>query len=115
MTLCCNVNAGMLREPITVQSRTRVSDGAGGWTDTWGIVQGAPRRASVKFLGGSERWASHRTEGVARMKFTMRYKSTVTEKDRIVMRGRAYNIRAIDNLEMANQWMEVYTDQGYAI
>jgi len=114
MVKCCDINAGMLREPISIQRPTKVSDGAGGYTETWAAPSGSPTRAGVKASGGSERWASERTEAVATWKFTMRYWSGLLESDRIVMRSIAYNITHIDNVEFADRWMVVTATRGVA-
>lgn len=114
MVKCCDITAQMLREPITVQRATRVSDGAGGFSETWAAVSGAPTWAMAKATGGGERWASERIEATAGMSFTMRYWSGLTEADRIVMRGVAYNVRHIDNVEMQDRWMVVKAERGVA-
>ena len=112
MTKCCDINAGMLRTAITVQRTTRTSDGAGGYTDARSAISGAPRRASVKFKSGNERQLAERIDAVAGYKVTMRYFSGLQERDRIVIKGRTHNIRAIDNVEMRDKWLVVHTELG---
>lgn len=112
MVKCCDINAGMLRTSITVERDGRTSDGAGGYTDAWATLSGAPRRANVKFKSGNERQLAARTDAVAGYKVTMRYFSGLQERDRIVIKGRAHNIRAIDNVEMRDKWLIVHTELG---
>ena len=70
---CCDMHAGKLKEPVTFQRRTLVSDGAGGQTETWSTLAGAPTRAFVTPTSGSERFASDRTEGLTRLRLVVRY------------------------------------------
>lgn len=53
---CCDINSGMLREPVTFQRQTRTTDGAGGQTQTWATISGSPSRAYVTSASGSERY-----------------------------------------------------------
>ena len=56
--ICSKYNSGMLKEPIAIQRAAKVSDGAGGFSETWAALAGAPTRGAVKALSGSERYAS---------------------------------------------------------
>ena len=114
MSLCCDYSAGMLKEPITIQRMTRTSDGAGGQTQTWATVSGAPTRAAVMPLSGSERYQFDRLEATASLKVTVRYTSGILESDRIVIRSRNHNIRFIKNVEFADKWLEIIVDAGVA-
>lgn len=111
---CCDVNTGMLREPVTFQRMTRTSDGAGGQTQTWATVSGAPTRAYVRTASGSERYAHDRVEAIVRLKLVTRYNASLTEADRVLIRGRAHNIKLLNNLEFRNQWLEISVDGGVA-
>jgi len=111
---CCDVNSGMLREPVTFQRMTRTTDGAGGQTQTWATIAGAPTRAYVKAASGSERFAHDRVEAIVKLKLTTRYTSTLRESDRVLIRGKAHNIRFLNNLEFRNQWLEIGVDGGVA-
>jgi len=115
MSKCCKMNSGMLKEPVQFERKTRTSDGAGGFTETWAAISGAPTRCSVKAMSGSERWASQRVEATSTHKITIRYTSDLTEVDRAVIRGRIYNIRFIDNLDFADKWLEVRVNLGVAV
>tara|TARA_R110000772_G_scaffold15211_6_gene44179 strand:- start:24 stop:368 length:345 start_codon:yes stop_codon:yes gene_type:complete len=111
---CCDINSGMLREPVTFQRQTRASDGAGGQTQTWATISGAPSRAYVRAASGSERFASDRVEATVRLKLVTRYNSGLLESDRVVIRNKAHNIRFINNVEFRNQWLEILVDGGVA-
>lgn len=114
MVKCCDMNAGMLSEPVTFQRRTLTSDGAGGQTETWATVTGAPSRAHVRPVSGSERYASNRTEAIVRLRLVTRYSTALREGDRVQIRGKVHNIRFLDNVEFANKWLQIDVDGGVA-
>jgi SPP1 family predicted phage head-tail adaptor len=109
------MNAGMLREPITFQRATKVSDGAGGYTEAWAAISGAPTQAHVKALSGGERYASERIEAGTKWRITVRYFSGLLESDRVVIRTRSHNIRFINNLELQDRWLVIDLDGGAAV
>jgi len=114
MKKCCDITAGMLRTPVTFQRKTRTSDGAGGFTEAWAAITGAPTRAQVKAKSGSERWLSERTEASAQFTVTVRYFAGLLESDRIVSAGKAHNVRFINNVEQRNRWLVIDVTAGVA-
>jgi head-tail adaptor len=112
---CCDYNAGMLKEPVDIQRATRTPDAAGGWTVVWATISGSPDRCAPTALSGSERFASERTEAVSKWRVVVRYFPGLLESDRIEMRGRAYNVRFINNIELADRWLVIELDGGRAI
>lgn len=116
MAACCDdYKATMLREAITFQERTRTSDGAGGYTETWAAVSGAPTRAYVRQLSSGEQWASQRTEGRSTHMIVVRYSAAINETMRAVIRGREYNLEPPNNVEMSDRWLEIKARLGVAI
>lgn len=111
---CCDITAGKMRTPITVQRKTRTANGTGGFTESWATLSGASTRAYVVALSGAERLASDRVEASARFRVTCRYFSGLKESDRIQIAGRAHNIRFINNVEMRNKWYAIDVDGGAA-
>lgn len=111
---CCDFNAGKLKEPVLFERRTLTSDGAGGQTETWAAVSGAPTRAAVMPVSGSERYASDRVEAIVRLRLVTRYSALLRESDRVTIRGRVHNIRYIDNIEFADKWLQIDVDGGVA-
>jgi SPP1 family predicted phage head-tail adaptor len=108
------MSAGLLREPVTFQRQTRVSDGAGGQTQTWAAITGAPSRAFVRATTGNEQYSHDRIEATIRLKLVTRYNAGLRESDRVLIRNKAHNIRFINNLEFRNQWLEILVDGGVA-
>jgi head-tail adaptor len=111
---CCQYTAGMLREPVTFQRKSRVRNGTGGFDETLATIPGAPTRASVKALSGGERWASDRVEATTRWRLVTRYFDGLTEEDIALVRGRKHNIRFINNVELRDRWLEIEVDGGVA-
>ena len=114
MIKCCDMHSGKLKESVTFQRRTLVSDGAGGQTESWATVSGAPTRAHVMPTGGSERFVHDRTEATVRLRLVVRYTSALRESDRVQIRSKVHNIRFIDNVEFANKWLQIDVDGGVA-
>jgi SPP1 family predicted phage head-tail adaptor len=114
MAKCCDYNAGMLKEPVTFQRRTLTSDGAGGQTEAWAALSGAPTRAHVRPVSGSERYASDRTEAIVRLRLVTRYTNAIREGDRVTIRNKVHNIRFLDNVEFKDKWLQIDVDGGVA-
>jgi SPP1 family predicted phage head-tail adaptor len=108
------MHSGKLKEPVTFQRRTLTSDGAGGQTESWATVTGAPTRAHVMPTGGSERFAHDRTEATVRLRLVIRYTTALRESDRVTIRNKVHNIRFLDNIEFANKWLQIDVDGGVA-
>lgn len=115
MSKCCKYTAGMLREPVSFERKTRIDDGAGGFTETWAAISGAPTRAFVKPMSGREIWASQRVEATASHMIVVRYFADLTEVDRVVIRNREYNIRFINNVDFDDKWLEISAEGGVAV
>lgn len=111
---CCDVHAGLIREPVTFQRASRSSDGAGGSTQSWGSVSGTPTRAFVKPTGGTELYQHDRVEAIPRLKVVVRYFSGLLESDRVLIRSKAHDIIRIDNVEFKNKWLEITVNGGSA-
>lgn len=111
---CCESSSGMLRTVCQFQRKARTPDGAGGFTEAWANLAGAATRCQFKALSGGERWMAQRVEATTRNRIVCRYFSGLLEADRVVIGGRAYNIRFINNVELRNRWYEIDLDGGVA-
>lgn len=109
---CCDLHAGSLREPITIQRKVSVSDGMGGQAISW--IDLATVRAHVKPLSGREALQAMQLQASITHRIYMRYRADLLPSDRLVMRGQPLQIRTILNMEMRNQWLEVSSDSGVA-
>lgn len=114
MTDCCKYNAGMLRTVVQFQRKACVSDGAGGFTETWANLAGAATRGQFTPLSGREAFTDSRINADTRNKLLTRYFPDVTEADRVSIGGRIYNIRYIQDIEYRQRWYSFDLDGGVA-
>lgn len=112
---CCDMSSGMLREPVSFQRRSLTSDGAGGQSEVWATISGAPTRAHVNPLSGRERFVSDRIEATLRLRVLVRYSTAINETDRVLIRGKAHQIRFINNLEFQDRWLQIDCEGGVAV
>lgn len=82
--------AGDLRERITIQAKSSVDDGMGGFEETWTTVSTVWGRTWG--ATGQERQLALSEQGELTRHFEIRYYPTLTEKNRIIYEGQSYNI-----------------------
>lgn len=109
---CCDITAGMLREPVTVQRKISASDGMGGQVVQW--MDLFTTRAQVVPLSGREAVQAMQLQASVTHRVMMRYRSDIGPADRLVIRGNPLQIRAIINIEMRDRWLELACDAGVA-
>lgn len=112
MTKCCDYKAGMLREPVRIQEQSRASIGGGASTVTYSTK--VITRGHVKALSGGERLYAERLDAHTRLRLVIRYRSGITESDRVLIRDKAHQIRFINNVEFRDKWLEIDLDGGVA-
>lgn len=111
---CAKYSAGQLREVVAFQRQVRAADGVGGATLTWAAISGAPTRAYVRQVSGSEAYRFDRINAEVRLMVVTRYVATITPGDRVLIRGKAHNITAINNVDFADDWLEIGVTGGVA-
>lgn len=109
---CCDLTAGNLREPLTIQRKLATSDGMGGEAIQW--ITLAIIRGDVRPLSGREAVQAMQLQASLTHRVYIRYRADLTPADRLVMRGQPLQIRAIVNMEMKNRWLELACDSGVA-
>jgi len=112
MVKCCDLHAGMLSTTVQFQRLSPVTDGAGGYAETWLPLSGAVTRAHVVAMSGAERYASGRVEATAKFRVTVRYFAGLRESDAVTINGARHNIRFINNVEQSNRWLVLDVDGG---
>jgi SPP1 family predicted phage head-tail adaptor len=109
---CCEITAGDIRYLAELQGQVNTPiPGAG---NRRSYVKKDDIRIGFKALSGYERNNADRLDAQTKNRITMRYREDITESDRILFRGKAYNIRFIDNVEMRNRWLVIDVDGGVA-
>lgn len=109
---CCDLTSGKLRTAGQLQRLTRTDDDGGGFTSTFTTY--ATVSLHFKSMSGSERIFAERLDAITRNRAYTRYRDDVIESDRLIVNGRAYQIRAAINMEFKNQWLELDLDGGVA-
>lgn len=102
---CNDVCAADLRESVQLQRKSRVSDGAGGWVNTWTTY--ATVRAKVHPLSGRERVFAAQLQSETTHDIVIRYRTDVDAADRIVWRGHEMSIEPPVNVEARDRWLEI--------
>ena len=93
---------GRMDQRITLQRKTRVGDGMGGFTETWGLLDTV--WASVSPLSSREVWDAMRISTEVRFRVKIRWKGDAdcapyyTSADRILWKGRTYGIERVVEL-----------------
>lgn len=90
---------------VEIRSVTQVSDGQGGFTESWSTV--ATVWAYIKPLKEYERMQAMQLESPRSHKITIRYRSGITADQRIVWSGRTFHIKGVINPDEANNFLEL--------
>ena len=115
---CCDLHAGMLSERVSLERRTRTADGYGGYTEAWQADPALNLPVSLKPLSGTEAYVAMRIAPTATYQLYMRFRGDAqgnpyyTPADRVVHRGRYYNVLAVFDVEMRGQWISMLLNEG---
>lgn len=100
---------------ITLQVPTLTSDGGGGQTATWGNIPSTPVVwARVRPLRGDEDMEDGRMDAVGLTEFTIRNRTDITERMRIVWQSENYNIRRIFRRGPRPLYVTIEAERGAA-
>lgn len=90
---------GRMDRRITIERKTRVSDGMGGYTESWGEL--ATVWAEIRPLGAREVWDAMRVSAETRFRVRIRWRGDsngapyYTSADRVIWQGRTYGIEQV--------------------
>lgn len=107
---------GKMDQRITLQRKTRVSDGMGGYDETWADL--ATVWAWVRPLASREIWEAMRVSAETRFKAVIRFKGDAsgapyyTSADQVVWKGRTYGIERIVQTGNRNEALEILMIEG---
>jgi len=93
-------DTGRAKHPIEIQQKISTPDGSGSSIESW-IGFGADR-AEILPISAAERIRAHEIETEITHLLTIRYRSGITDKMKIVFRDRTFNIKSIIDVEEAN-------------
>jgi SPP1 family predicted phage head-tail adaptor len=100
----------MLNRKIELQKLVKVSTNTGGFTDTW--VSVAILWAKIKNTSGTELLHADQLGATSFSDFTIRYRANINELMKIVYRGTDFQIRHINNMEEADQFLVIKAEKG---
>lgn len=108
----CDLHSGMLQHRVTVERLTLTPDGIGGGTQTWETLY--QPWAYIEPVTGWERLAGMQLESPITHTCYIRYNTEIMPRDRIVHRGRVFNIRSVAGLQEKRIFMELKCEEGAA-
>ena len=94
-----------MRFLVTIEERTRTSDGQGGFTEAWSTVTRA--WASLKPVKAYEKFQAQQMETPISHEIVMRYVSGVTTANRITYSDRVFDIKEAINVDEDNQLLQI--------
>ena len=106
---------GEADQRITFQRFAATADGIGGTTQAWANLASVPTVwAKVTPRIGNERMEDGRINASMTATFTVRYRSDITELDRLQWRGESWNIRRVMRKSASSLWLEIDAERGVA-
>lgn len=106
---------GKLRHRLTIEEEARVADGGGGFAVTWSELSTDPTVwGAVVPLSGREVLQAQQLATPVTHKVTIRHRSDVTAAMRLKLGTRAFNIRAVINVDERDRWLELMCEEGVA-
>lgn len=109
----CKAGVGSFNRRIQIQSVAPVSDGQGGYTETWTTTHTI--WVSIEQKRQRERITSQKLEDPALFVFMGRYVSGINTKQRILYDSRLFNITRVNNINERGLYMEIEALEGVAI
>jgi SPP1 family predicted phage head-tail adaptor len=100
---------GDLRERIALQRESRSRDRAGGFVTSWLTV--ATVWARVAPVSTGERFMRQQMQASAEWKVTIRYRSDLSPKMRVVWNGRTFEIRGMPNPDERRRFLDLACDE----
>jgi len=98
-----------LRRRLVLEEAQRVSDGAGGFTETWAEV--ATVWAALQSSGGGEAVESGRLAGRVSHTVTLRYRDGVTPAMRFRLGTRVFHILAAIDADERRHWLRCLCEE----
>lgn len=102
----------LLWQAATFERVTQTLDAYGAYADTWATL--ATTTVGLVALSGSERWQSSRVEAASQWRAWCEPVSGLTEKDRVTIDGRSYQIRFVNDIEARGIWQVLDLSLGDA-
>ena len=105
-------SVGKMRYRVKLQSSTNTTDAGGGISQVWALV--ANLWADIKPTSGSESYRQGQVQESTTHEVTIRYRSDIYTKYRILFGTRAFNIKHIKNIEERDRYLLLSCVEGVA-
>ena len=99
-----------LRHRIVIQDVEQLSDGHGGYNETW--VTFATVWAKVVPVSAQEKWRAENLDHEVTHRITIRYLANITSSMRISFDGRIFHVKGFRNLEERDRYIEIVAKEG---
>jgi len=106
------MRVGPMNSRIAIQEEVTTPDGGGGFVKTWQTVFSV--WAHWKHQSMYERLQAMQLQSGVVHRLEVRYRDDITPKHRILYKGKAYQIRAVVNVNEMNDKMELQVEEGVA-
>lgn len=103
---------GRARDRAVLQREQPIADGGGGYEPGW--VDVATIWAAVEPAGGGESVAGGGLAALSLHRVRIRRRAGVAPAMRLVIGGRAFNIRAVFDRDPGRPWLELLCEEGAA-
>ena len=104
---------GEMRNRIVIQTLGGATDAGGGQSSSFSTLSTV--WAKAENLSGGEGIFGDQLRGTASYRFTIRYNSSVTEKNRISYNSKTFNITHVKDIdEGRNKFQEILATEGVA-
>lgn len=95
------MNIGSLKHKITIQRPGRIPDNGGGWTE--GYTDYKTIAANVRPMTAKQLIEAEQAQFDVTHRVTIRFRTDITRVDRIVYKGREFDIKTLINEDEANR------------
>lgn len=99
------MNPGDLNKRITIQTKTSVADGIGGFNDT--VATFCETWAGIWPVSGKEIVSNQQLVGQVSHRVRIRYRSGVTSAMKILYGTRTFNISSVVDPNEAHEWLDL--------
>ena len=99
------MDATKLRHRVSIQQVTEAKDTYGATTRTWATI--ATAWAAIEPIAGREYFYAQQVASSVSHRVTIRHRTGITPKMRIVHDSRTFEIESVRNLEERDRWLEL--------
>jgi SPP1 family predicted phage head-tail adaptor len=98
-----------MKRQVTIQNPVRVSDGQGGFTETF--PDGATAYASIEPVKGYEKFQAMQMQAPVTHKIVMRYRTDVTTASRLKYGDRTFWVKEALNVDEESRFLAIRAEE----